>query len=124
VRKFIPEFSGGDREMVTVQHLLTHTSGPADMLPENTELRSGTRRSMISWRGREEPLLFGRQRRWSYQSMGILLARRSRNASRARRFASTCAPRFLGRWMGKNRRVGGRRIADTRNASDEKEDWH
>ena len=39
VRKFIPEFSSGDRELVTVRHLLTHTSGLPDMLPENIELR-------------------------------------------------------------------------------------
>src|ERR1700733_10835340 len=39
VQKFIPEFSGGDRRGVTVWHLLTHTSGLPDQLPENVELR-------------------------------------------------------------------------------------
>src|SRR5206468_3416779 len=39
VHKFIPEFSGGDRGLITVQHLLTHTSGLPDMLPENEALR-------------------------------------------------------------------------------------
>src|SRR5258708_37675778 len=39
VHKFITEFAGSDRELVTVQHLLTHTSGLPDMLPENVELR-------------------------------------------------------------------------------------
>ncbi len=75
VRKFIPEFSGGDRDMVTVQHLLTHTSGLPDMLPENIELRQrhapledfvvGTCKT---------PLLFRPGTKVSYQSMGILLA--------------------------------------------------
>ena len=39
VRKYIPEFRGGDRDLVTVRHLLTHTSGLPDMLPENDALR-------------------------------------------------------------------------------------
>src|SRR5438874_12351777 len=33
VRKFIPEFTGGDRDRITVKHLLTHTSGLPDMPP-------------------------------------------------------------------------------------------
>jgi CubicO group peptidase (beta-lactamase class C family) len=39
VHKFIPEFTGGDRDAITIRHLLTHTSGLPDMLPDNTELR-------------------------------------------------------------------------------------
>ena len=39
VRKFIPEFTGSGRDQVLVRHLLTHTSGLPDMLPENVELR-------------------------------------------------------------------------------------
>ena len=39
VRKFIPEFSGGERKLITVKHLLTQTSGLPDMLPENEALR-------------------------------------------------------------------------------------
>src|SRR5687768_7845343 len=27
VRKFLPQFSGGDRDLITIRHLLTHTSG-------------------------------------------------------------------------------------------------
>jgi beta-lactamase class C len=41
VHKFIPEFAEGDRRLVTVKHLLTHTSGLPDQLPENDELRKG-----------------------------------------------------------------------------------
>jgi beta-lactamase class C len=35
VMKFIPEFSEGDRSEITIQQLLTHTSGLPDQLPEN-----------------------------------------------------------------------------------------
>ena len=40
VRKFIPEFTGADRDSITIKHLLTHTSGLPDMLPENDALRA------------------------------------------------------------------------------------
>lgn len=35
----IPEFGNRGKEAVTVRHLMTHTSGLPDMLPENTQLR-------------------------------------------------------------------------------------
>ena len=41
VKKFIPKFTGDGRDQVTVQHLLTHTSGLPDQLPENDALRKG-----------------------------------------------------------------------------------
>ena len=75
VQKFIPEFSGGERNRIVIRHLLTHTSGLPDMLPENIELRkrhaplsefvAGTCRT---------PLLFSPGAKVHYQSMGILLA--------------------------------------------------
>src|SRR5690242_19088559 len=75
VRKFIPEFSGGDRDMVTVQHLLTHTSGLPDMLPENIEFRRrhAPLKEFVAGACRT-PLLFKPGTKVSYQSMGILLA--------------------------------------------------
>ncbi len=35
----LPEFSGGGKEQVTVRHLMTHTSGLPDMLPDDRALR-------------------------------------------------------------------------------------
>ncbi len=40
VTDFIPEFGKHGKYAVTVRHLLTHTSGLPDMLPNNTELRA------------------------------------------------------------------------------------
>lgn len=40
VKKFIPEFTGDGRDDVTLQHLLTHTSGLPERLPGDHELRA------------------------------------------------------------------------------------
>ncbi|MBM3280593.1 MAG: beta-lactamase family protein [Candidatus Handelsmanbacteria bacterium] len=70
----IPEFSARGKEVVQVIHLLTHTSGLPDLLPENTQLRQ-----------RHAPLaefvaqicqcglLFKPGTRVSYQSMGTAI---------------------------------------------------
>lgn len=75
VRRYIPQFTGGDRALVTVRHLLTHTSGLPDMLPENEELRKrhASLEEFVAATCRT-PLLFHPGERVSYQSMGILLA--------------------------------------------------
>jgi len=39
VAAMLPEFAGEGREKIRVRHLLTHTSGLPDMLPENIDLR-------------------------------------------------------------------------------------
>lgn len=39
VREFLPGFNRGPLRQITVRHLLTHTSGLPDMLPQNQELR-------------------------------------------------------------------------------------
>ena len=39
VHRLIPEFNNNGKEDVQVYHLMTHTSGLPDMLPENTQLR-------------------------------------------------------------------------------------
>lgn len=75
VSKFIPEFKGGDRDLVTVRHLLTHTSGLPDMLPENVALRKrhAPLKDFVAATCKT-PLLFKPGTQVRYQSMGILLA--------------------------------------------------
>jgi CubicO group peptidase (beta-lactamase class C family) len=75
VRRFIPEFTGGGRQLITVRHLLTHTSGLPDQLPENIELRK--RHAPLEEfveRAIRTPLLFEPGQEVRYQSMGFLLA--------------------------------------------------
>jgi CubicO group peptidase (beta-lactamase class C family) len=75
VQRYLPEFAGPGREKVLVRHLLSHTSGLPDMLPNNVELRRShaplgefVRHAMVT------PLLFRPGSAFSYQSMGVLLA--------------------------------------------------
>lgn len=75
VQKYLPEFTGGERDKVLVRHLLSHTSGLPDMLPENEALR--TRHAPLKEYvaiACQTPLLFSPGTRTSYQSSGILLA--------------------------------------------------
>ncbi|HEU0142156.1 MAG TPA: serine hydrolase domain-containing protein [Bryobacteraceae bacterium] len=91
VQKFIPEFSEGDRKLVTMRHLLTHSSGLPDMLPENVELRRRQAPLQEFVKGAiRTPLLFKPGTRVQYQSMGILLA-----AEVARRITGQPFPEFL-----------------------------
>lgn len=74
VKKYIPEFRGGDRDLITVRHLLTHTSGLPDMLPENEALRKRHAPLKDFVAGTcKTPLLFKPGSEVRYQSMGILL---------------------------------------------------
>lgn len=75
VRKFVPEFAGGDRDLITIKHLLNHTSGLPDMLPENEALRKRHAPLSEFVAGTcKTPLLFKPGSQVKYQSMGILLA--------------------------------------------------
>ena len=75
VQKFLPQFSGEGREAVTMQHLLTHTSGLPDQLPENDRLRkSHAPLSEFVAHAVKTPLLFKPGEKYQYASMGILLA--------------------------------------------------
>jgi CubicO group peptidase (beta-lactamase class C family) len=75
VRKYIPEFRGGEKDRVLVKHLLTHTSGLPDMLPDNDALRKRHAPLKDFVAGTcTVPLLFPPGTQVKYQSMGILLA--------------------------------------------------
>ena len=75
VRRFIPEFTGSDRASITIKHLLTHTSGLPDMLPENDALRKRHAPLKDFVAGAcKTPLLFKPGTQVKYQSMGLLLA--------------------------------------------------
>ncbi|MFN7924982.1 MAG: serine hydrolase domain-containing protein [Bryobacteraceae bacterium] len=116
VQKFIPEFKGGDRDLITVKHLLTHTSGLPDMLPENEELRKkhAPLSEFVAGTCRV-PLLFKPGTQVKYQSMGILLA-----AEIVERVSKTPLRAFLKKNLfdplGMKQTslgLGGRRIPDT-----------
>ncbi|MCA9062451.1 MAG: beta-lactamase family protein [Planctomycetaceae bacterium] len=75
VSRFLPEFTGDNRERVTIRHLMTHTSGLPDQLPQNAALRS--RHAPLSEfvdATVRTPLLFSPGTQYGYSSMGILLA--------------------------------------------------
>lgn len=75
VHKFIPEFTGDGRERVRVRHLLTHVCGLPDQLPDNAKLRSSHAPLSAFVDGAiRTPLLFSPGEKYSYSSMGILLA--------------------------------------------------
>lgn len=77
VSRFIPEFSGEGRELVTLAHVLTHVSGLPDQLANNSELRrSHAPLSEFVRQTAKTPLLFAPGARYEYSSMGIMLAAR------------------------------------------------
>lgn len=77
VMKFLPAFTGDGREDVTIRHLLTHVSGLPDQLAENNELRRRhASLAEFAEHAARAPLAFAPGARYSYSSMGILLATR------------------------------------------------
>src|SRR5262249_27755624 len=77
LKKFVPRFSGNERERVTMQHLLTHTSGLPDQLPENDALRKRhASLTEFAEHAVATPLSFAPGSRYQYSSMAILLAAR------------------------------------------------
>lgn len=95
VQRFIPQFREGARSRITLKHLLTHTSGLPDQLPENVALRRrNAPLSEFIERTIRTDLLFEPGRRYSYQSMGILLA-----AEVCQRITGVPFPEFLDRHL-------------------------
>lgn len=77
LKKFIPEFTGEERDRVTIQHLLTHVSGLPDQLAVNDELRrKQAPLSEFIEQTISTPLGFAPGSKYQYSSMGILLATR------------------------------------------------
>jgi CubicO group peptidase (beta-lactamase class C family) len=115
-QKFLPEFKGGERGRVLIRHLLTHSSGLPDMLPENEALRKrhAPLKDFVAASCRT-PLLFSPGTKVKYQSMGILLA-----AEILERVTKTPMPTFLREEifqpLGMSQTslgLGGRKISDT-----------
>ncbi len=89
--KYLPEFSEGARKDITVEQLLTHTSGLPDQLENNSELRAQHAPLPEFVKGAvRTPLLFAPGTNYHYQSMGILLA-----AEIVERITKTPLPEFL-----------------------------
>lgn len=75
VKKFIPEYTGDSRERTTIRHLLTHTTGLPDQLPENASLRKAhSPLSEFVAHTVRTPLAFAPGSKYQYSSMAILLA--------------------------------------------------
>ena len=91
VVKYLPEFSEGTRKDITIEQLLTHTSGLPDQLDDNNELRARHAPLAEFVKGTvRTPLLFTPGTKYHYQSMGILLA-----AEIVERVAKQSLPAFL-----------------------------
>ncbi|MCE9563277.1 MAG: beta-lactamase family protein [Planctomycetes bacterium] len=74
VTRYIPEFTGGNKEEMQVLHLFTHTSGLPDELPNNAELRrqQAPLKKFVESSIKAE-LLFRPGTKFSYQSTGTIL---------------------------------------------------
>lgn len=74
VAEIVPEFAANGKEEVQVRHLLTHTSGLPDMLPENEQLRAAHQPlEEFIRRVCALPLDFPPGTKVQYQSMGIAM---------------------------------------------------
>lgn len=74
VASIVPAFAARGKGEVQVRHLMTHTSGLPDMLPENEALRKAHKPMSAFVEGTcQVPLAFAPGTRVSYQSMGTLM---------------------------------------------------
>lgn len=89
--KVLPKFNEGARKDITIEQLLTHTSGLPDQLEANNALRARHAPLVEFVKGAvRTPLLFAPGTQYHYQSMGILLA-----AEIVERVTKTPLPKFL-----------------------------
>ena len=74
VTHYVPEFGENGKEKIQIRHLLTHTSGLPDQIPENRSYREA-KRPLADFVGRicELPLAFEPGTHISYQSSGIAM---------------------------------------------------
>ncbi len=74
VSDIVPEFKGANKRQITVKHILTHTSGLPDMLPNNRELRAANSplSKFVSETSATE-MAFPCGQNSQYQSMGFAL---------------------------------------------------
>jgi CubicO group peptidase (beta-lactamase class C family) len=74
VASYVPAFAARGKDEVQIRHLMTHTSGLPDMLPDNEKLRRAHKPlSAFVEEVCREGLLFPPGTRVSYQSMGTLM---------------------------------------------------
>lgn len=74
ITRFLPAFNRAAYRRITLRHLLTHTSGLPDMLPDNTELRSNhAPLARFVERASEVELEFATGTESRYASVGLLL---------------------------------------------------
>jgi CubicO group peptidase (beta-lactamase class C family) len=74
IAEYVPEFLGEGKDEIRVRHLLTHTSGLPDQLPENESLRAAHAPLTEFVAGTcRTPLLFRPGTRVRYQSMGFTM---------------------------------------------------
>lgn len=74
VSELVPEFKGPNKRQITLKHLLTHTSGLPDMLPNNRELRAANASLMEFVKQTSAvDLTFPSGTGAQYQSMGFAL---------------------------------------------------
>ena len=77
VRDHLPGFHRGPLRQITIRHLLTHTSGLPDMLPQNTELRaaSATTQDFVNATAEVTPeFVAGTDCRYSSMGFAVLAA--------------------------------------------------
>src|SRR5438552_3016952 len=74
VADYVPAFAANGKRDVLIRHLLTHTSGLPDMVPDNEKLRRAHRPlAAFVQETCRLPLLFPPGTRVNYQSMGIAM---------------------------------------------------